>query len=209
MRVWRPILPGAGPPTAFIFSWRCWPTTSIAGCCCSSARKRRSWPSSSIRPWRSRVCAFCSWRLRSGGTLDVLGSAIAISTRSGDYSSVPGLLNRLRPTLPADDYDWRIYEAVCNRHHRSWVDFRNANSRVLSGFDEGDYGSLDVAESAVLHTRHLYYRGNRHTHGRHLKHVPFRCSDGCALRHQHGSGLAGQFQARARSRLHLALRCDL
>ncbi len=125
------------------------------------------------------------------------------------YPSVPGLLNRLRPTLPADDYDWRIYEAVCNRHHRSWVDFRNANSRVLSGFDEGDYGSLDVAESAVLHTRHLYYRGNRHTHGRHLKHVPFRCSDGCALRHQHGSGLAGQFQARARSRLHLALRCDL
>src|ERR1700758_5839160 len=25
---WRPILPGAGPPTAYIFSWPCWPTTS-------------------------------------------------------------------------------------------------------------------------------------------------------------------------------------
>jgi len=41
MPAWRPILPGAGPPTAFIFSWPCWPTTSTAGCCCSSERNRR------------------------------------------------------------------------------------------------------------------------------------------------------------------------
>ena len=87
MPAWLPILPGAGPPTAFIFSWPCWPTTSTAGCCCSSERKRRRWPSSSIRPWRSRVCAFCSWRLRSGATPDALGSAIAISTRNGDCST--------------------------------------------------------------------------------------------------------------------------
>jgi hypothetical protein len=104
---------------------------------------------------------------------------------------VPGLLNRLRPTLPADDYDWRIYEAVCDNHHRSQVDFRNANSRVLSGFDEGDYGSLDVGNLRYSIVAIFYYRGNRHTHGRPLKHVPFRRSDGCALRHQYGSGLAG------------------
>src|SRR4029077_2719387 len=59
---------------------------------------------------------------------------------------VPGLLNRLRPTLPADDYDWRIHETVSDGHRWPRPDFRNADSGVLSGFDPGDYSSLDVAE---------------------------------------------------------------
>ena len=61
--------------------------------------------------------------------------------------------------------------------------------------DAGDYGSLDVAESAVLHTRHFCCRGNGHTDHRHLEHVPVRRPDGRALRHQYRSGLAGEFGA--------------
>jgi hypothetical protein len=47
-------------------------------------------------------------------------------------------------------------------------------------------------------------RGHCHSHRRHLEHVPFRRPDGCALRHQYRSGLAGQFQPRARGRRRLA-----
>ena len=119
-------------------------------------------------------------------------------------SGIPGFLDRLRPTLPADDYDWRIHQAVCDNHHRSRTDFRNANSGLLSSFNAGNYGPLDVAESTVLHTRHLYYCGNRHTHRRPPEHVPLRRPNGCALRHQYRSGLAGQFQTRAWSTRRLA-----
>ena len=35
---WRPILRAALTPTAITFSWSCWPTTSTAGCCCSSVK---------------------------------------------------------------------------------------------------------------------------------------------------------------------------
>src|SRR5438270_4538995 len=63
-------------------------------------------------------------------------------------SGIPGLLNRLRPTLSADDHDWRIYEAVCDHHRRARADLRNAGARVFPGFDAGDNGSLDVVQPA-------------------------------------------------------------
>jgi Tat protein translocase TatC len=61
------------------------------------------------------------------------------------------------------------------------------------------HGSLDVAKSALFHARHFYCRRNRHTHCRHLEHVPFCCPDGRALCHQHRSGLSGESRARAQS----------
>jgi hypothetical protein len=120
-------------------------------------------------------------------------------------SGIPGLLNWLRTTFPADDYDWRIYEAVCDNHPRSRADFRNANCRVLSRFDAGDYGSLDVAEPAIFHSGYFYCRGGRRPYRRYPQHVSFRRSDGCALRHQYRGGLAGQFHAGARSTLRMEL----
>ena len=59
------------------------------------------------------------------------------------------------PMLPAADHDWGIYKAVSNDHHRARVDFRNAHSRLLPRSDAGDYGSLDVAQSAIFHTCHF------------------------------------------------------
>jgi hypothetical protein len=98
-------------------------------------------------------------------------------------SGVARFLSRLRPTLSTHDYDRGIYETVFDSHRRSRADFRNAGSRILSGFDAGDYGSLDVAEPALFHTRDFYCRGNYHTDHRHLEHVSFRCSHDRALRH--------------------------
>ena len=108
------------------------------------------------------------------------------------YPSVPGLLNRLRPTLPTDDHDWGIHKAVSNDHHRTRADFRNAHSRVLPRSDAGDYGALDVAKSAIFHTCHFCSCSNRHTYHRHFEYVPFCCTDGRALRNEHRSGLAGE-----------------
>ena len=82
------------------------------------------------------------------------------------------------PMLPAADHDWGIYKAVSNDHHRARVDFRNAHSRLLPRSDAGDYGSLDVAQSAIFHTCHFCSRSNRYTCHRHLEHVPFCCPDG-------------------------------
>jgi Sec-independent protein translocase protein (TatC) len=118
---------------------------------------------------------------------------------------VPGFLNRLRPTVPTDDYDWGVYEIVPNDHHRSRPDFRNADSRVFSRFDAGDYGSLDVAEPAIFRTGDFCCRSNRHTQRRHREYVSSCRSNGRALRHQYRSGLAGQFgSASAQSRRRLA-----
>src|ERR1700691_6416867 len=58
---------------------------------------------------------------------------------------VPGFLNRLRTTLPTDDNDRRIYEAVCDNHRRSRTDFRNANSCFLFGVDAPHNRPMDVA----------------------------------------------------------------
>ena len=113
-------------------------------------------------------------------------------------SGVAGFLNRLRPMLPADDHDWGIYKAVSNDHHRARVDFRNAHSRLLPRSDAGDYGSLDVAQSAIFHTCHFCSRSNRYTCHRHLEHVPFCCPDGRALRNEHRSGLGGNPRADAK-----------
>ncbi len=55
----------------------------------------------------------------------------------------------------------------------------------------GDYGSLDVAESATCHTRDFRCRSNCYTDERHLEHVSFCCPDGRALRYQYRSSLAG------------------
>src|SRR5207245_4510094 len=113
---------------------------------------------------------------------------------------IPGLLNRLRPTLPADDYDWGIHETVSDDYRWPRPDFRNADFGVFSGFDAGDYGSLDVAESALFHSRDLCRRSDGHTDYRPLEYVSFRGPDGRALRHQHGSGLGCEFGAWARRR---------
>ena len=113
-------------------------------------------------------------------------------------SGVAGFLNRLRPMLPAADHDWGIYKAVSNDHHRARVDFRNAHSRLLPRSDAGDYGSLDVAQSAIFHTCHFCSRSNRYTCHRHLEHVPFCCPDGRALRNEHRSGLGGNPRADAK-----------
>jgi hypothetical protein len=96
---------------------------------------------------------------------------------------VPGFLNRLWTTLPTDDNDRRIYEAVCDDNRRSRTDFRNANCRVLLGPDASDHRALDVAESPIFHPRHFCCRGNHHTHCRYPKHVSFRRSDASALCH--------------------------
>jgi hypothetical protein len=45
--------------------------------------------------------------------------------------------------------------------------------------------------SSLLHTRHFCCRGNGHTDRR--EHVPIRCPDGRAIRHQYWSGMAGEF----------------
>ena len=111
-----------------------------------------------------------------------------------------GYGQRFQPMI----YDWEIYEAVFDSYHRSRTDFRNAGSRVLSRFNAGDYGPTDVAESAIFHTRYFCCHGNCHTDHRHLEHVLFRCPNGRALHHQYGSGLAGKFDTRARSRHRLA-----
>ena len=113
-------------------------------------------------------------------------------------SGVAGFLNRLRPMLPAADHDWGIYKAVSNDHHRARVDFRNAHSLVLPRSDAGDYGSLDVAQSAIFDTCHFCSRSNRYTCHRHLEHVPFCCPDGRALRNEHRSGLGGNPRADAK-----------
>jgi len=102
------------------------------------------------------------------------------------------------PMLPAADHDWGIYKAVSNDHHRARVDFRNAHSRLLPRSDAGDYGSLDVAQSAIFHTCHFCSRSNRYTCHRHLEHVPFCCPDGRALRNEHRSGLGGNPRADAK-----------
>src|ERR1700683_854001 len=108
---------------------------------------------------------------------------------------VPGFLNRLRTTLPPDDNDRRIYEAVCDHHRRSRTDFRNANSRVLLGPNASDHRALDVAEPPIFHPRHFCCRGNHYTHCRHPEHVSFCRSNDGPLRPQYRSGLAGQLHA--------------
>src|ERR1700726_3574699 len=70
-----------------------------------------------------------------------------------------GYGQRFQPMI----YDWGIYEAVFDSYHRSRPYFRNAGSRVLSRFDAGDYGSMDVAESTIFHTRDFCCCGNCHT----------------------------------------------
>ena len=100
--------------------------------------------------------------------------------------------------LIANDHDWGIYEIVSNDHRWSRANFRNADSRILSRFDAGDYGSLDVAQSAIFHTCHFCSRSNRYTCHRHLEHVPFCCPDGRALRNEHRSGLGGNPRADAK-----------
>src|ERR1039457_1812203 len=112
-------------------------------------------------------------------------------------SRVARFLDWLWPTLPADDYDWGIYETVLDSHRRSRADFRNANSRVLSRFDASDYGAVDVAESPIFYTCDFCCRRNCHTDRRHLEHVSVRCADGGALRYQYGSGVASESDARA------------
>jgi hypothetical protein len=112
---------------------------------------------------------------------------------------VAGLPNRLRPTLPANDYDWRIYEAVCHDYRRSRADLRNANCGVIPGLNARDHRPLDVAESPIFNPRYCCYRGDHHTHCRHLEHMSFRRANDSALRHQYRSGLAGQLHPGARS----------
>ena len=79
------------------------------------------------------------------------------------YPASLDFLIGLRPTLPTDDYDWRIHETVSDNYRWPRPDFRDADSGVLSGFDAGDYSSLEAAESAVLDTRHFFRRRNCHT----------------------------------------------
>src|SRR6202047_4552876 len=79
------------------------------------------------------------------------------------YPASLDFLIGLRPTIPTDDYDWRIHETVSDNYRWPRPDFRDADSGVLSGFDAGDYSSLEAAESAVLDTRHFFRRRNCHT----------------------------------------------
>ncbi len=126
-----------------------------------------------------------------------LPEAFLVTRSSTDVAGSP---NRIRRALPADDYDCRLYEVVFDNHHWSRPDLRNADSRVLSRLDAGDYSSLNVAEPALLHTRHCCCRGNGHTDYRHLEYVPLCRPDGRALWHQYWSGLAGEFSARTSTR---------
>jgi Tat protein translocase TatC len=104
-----------------------------------------------------------------------------------------GYAQRFQPMITIGEYTKLLLTIIVV----SRPDFRNAGSRVLSRFDAGDYGPLDVAESAICHTRDFRCRGNCHTDERHLEHVSFRCPDGRALRYQYRSSLAGEFIARA------------
>jgi sec-independent protein translocase protein TatC len=55
------------------------------------------------------------------------------------HPGIAGYPKRTRPALPADDYDCRIYEVVSDNHHWPRADLRNADPRVLSRLDAGDY----------------------------------------------------------------------
>lgn len=122
---------------------------------------------------------------------------------------VPRLPDWLRPTIPTHDYDWRIYEAVCDDNPRSRADFRNANPRVLLGPNASDNRPLDVAESPIFYPRHFCCRRNHHTHCRHPEHVSFRRPNDSSLRPQYRSGLGGEFRPKARNRCPLVCGASL
>ena len=93
--VWRPILPDAGPPTAFIFNWLCWPTTtSIAGSCCSSARKRRH---TTLAIARLRFLFLAAKIWRHAGRV-----GINYSDQYAERGLFQRLMDRLRNIAPAE-----------------------------------------------------------------------------------------------------------
>src|SRR5207237_10109152 len=69
----------------------------------------RSWTVSQRKTLCSAVLDRHRWIVRSWR---------AVRLQNG-LPLVTGFLNRLRPTVPADDYDWRIYETVSSDHRRS------------------------------------------------------------------------------------------
>jgi hypothetical protein len=103
---------------------------------------------------------------------------------------------RFQPMITIAEYTKLFFD----NHHWSRPDLRDADSRILSRLDAGDYSSLDVAKPALLHNRHFCCRGNGHVDYRHLEYVPFCRPDGRALCHQYWSGLAGEFTARTSTR---------
>jgi hypothetical protein len=114
-----------------------------------------------------------------------------------------GYGQRFQPMITIGEYTKLFLTIIGPR-----PDLRDADSRVLPRVDAGDYSSLDVAESAVLDTRHFCRRRNGHTDHRHLEHVPLCCPDDRALRPQYRSGLAGEFDARTQDGCRLAYTSD-